>query len=121
MNDIIKSIYKRKEFESKLIVKAVEDKKFRDLLINDAKKAIEEVLGKSFPDEVEVHVVEETTNSITISIPPELKTALNAAEQSDEVLENINGGISVGFVAAAVTTMGAPFYGITDSKGGDGK
>ena len=103
MNEITKSINKRKEFESKLIVKAVEDKKFRSLLIKDPKKAIEEFLEKPFPDGVEVHVVEETTNSITISIPPELKTALNAAEQSDEVLENINGGgIAVKLLTSAL-------------------
>lgn len=56
--------------ESQLIERAWRDEAFRQLLLNDPRTAIAEVLGFNLPDHVQIHVVEEQENDLYLVIPP---------------------------------------------------
>ena len=113
MNNIEKAIKKRKEFEANLITKALEDENFRNELVSNPKAVVEKEVGKPLPEGVEVKVVEEAPNTITI-ILPRIVSKPQSGELSDENLEKVAGGFSVGVFAAAVSEDGFAVYGVTD-------
>jgi len=61
------------EMEAAVIGKATEDADFRALLLSDPKGAIEQELGISIPDAMEIRVHEESSTSAHLVLPPSSK------------------------------------------------
>lgn len=80
----------REAVEAKLIKRAMEDSEFRKQLISDPKAVVEKEVGESFPDNVQIKVVEETADVAYIRLP-----AVTAEELSDKDLDNVAGGIFI--------------------------
>ncbi len=74
------------EFERKLIEKAWQDDQFRQELIANPKKVIEQEMGCALPANINIKVVEETPDTLYLRLP------VNPAGLSDETLEKIAGG-----------------------------
>ena len=72
-----------------LMFKAAKDEAFRDALLKDPKAAIAAHLGMPLPEDLTVRVVENTSDAITLVIPPLLTDAL-----SDQDLEAVTGGLA---------------------------
>ena len=64
--------------EAAVIGKAAEDADFRSLLLSDPKGAIEQELGISIPQAMEIQVHEESSTSAHLVLPPASK--LKAAD-----------------------------------------
>ena len=88
-----------KEREAKIIAKALEDDEFRKALIDQPKAALEKLRGKPLPEGLNVRVLEEEANSLTIVLPQKPAAAGEAGELSDEALEKVAGG---GFIVGGV-------------------
>ena len=114
MSNIKNAITKRKEFEAKLVLKALEDDNFRNKLLNNPKSVIEEELGKSLPDGVEVKVIEERPNTMTFVLPKKVVQVDSSGELSEESLNDVSGGVTAGVAVAAISETGAVIYGIMD-------
>ncbi len=80
----------RKEFEAKLIARALKDESFRNELRSDPKTAIEKEFGMKFPDEINIHLVEENENEVCLVIPHNFS---DTNELTDEELESLSGGM----------------------------
>lgn len=78
----------RKEFETKLVMKSLENPEFRQRLIANPKAMLSQELGQQIPDEIAIEVLEETDKKIYLVIPP----AVVEEELSEEQLEAIAGG-----------------------------
>jgi hypothetical protein len=89
--DIQEALSKRKENEAKIIAKTLEDNEFRKEFIDDPKAALEKATGQPLPPGVNIKVIEEEPNTVTIALP---KVPENG-ELTDEDLENIAGGIEI--------------------------
>ena len=63
------SRFERRQFDAALIERALVDSEFRERLVSDPKSVYEESLGRKIPNEVQIHVVEETGNILYIAIP----------------------------------------------------
>ena len=74
--------------EAKLIARAWQDDAFRQALVNDPKATIEREFGTRIPEGVNVHVHEQSENSLHLVVPqpPE-------GELSVEELERVAGGV----------------------------
>jgi uncharacterized protein (DUF1330 family) len=95
LDDIIKS---RKDFESRLILKALEDEEFKKELLEDANAAIEKAGGKPVPEGIKIKVVEDDPDTVTIVLPKLPDEIEESGELSDEALKQVAGG--------AVTAVG---------------
>ena len=86
---------KQKAFEAELIIKSFEDETFRQDLVSDPKKVIEKETGKKIPEGIEIRVIEEEPNSVTIVLPGKLSDSETTEELSDDNLEKVAGGLDV--------------------------
>ena len=77
----------RKKLEEQLIKKAVEDPSFRQSLLKNPHAIIQEECTESVPQDITIHVVEETSRDMYLVLPP-----ANSRELSDNELECITGG-----------------------------
>ncbi|MFA6807567.1 MAG: NHLP leader peptide family RiPP precursor [Eubacteriales bacterium] len=68
--------------------KAWVDKGFRKALLENPKKAIEELFDITLQEQFKINVVEEKPDSITIVLPAQL----NESELTDDELETVAGG-----------------------------
>ncbi|TEB13164.1 NHLP leader peptide family RiPP precursor [Pelotomaculum propionicicum] len=75
----------RKELKEQIIKKAQVDREFKKALVENPKGAIGR-LGVQLPAEVEVKVVEESTEVVYLVLPA------NPDELTDEQLDNVTGG-----------------------------
>jgi hypothetical protein len=82
----------RADVELRLQHKAQEDDSFRQQLLQDPKRALEQELGTSLPDGVNVKAVEETADTIYLVIPSQSQKAAGSAELSDADLDAVAGG-----------------------------
>lgn len=80
-------IQSRKEFEEKLIAKAQADESFRQALLASPKPTLEKELDRSWPENVEIKVVEETADTLYLVLPAK------EFELTDAELEAVSGGI----------------------------
>jgi hypothetical protein len=59
----------RLELERRIVERAAEDPEFRARLLSSPRAAVSEELGFELPDRLQVEVVEERTDSLTIVLP----------------------------------------------------
>ncbi|MYD77380.1 MAG: NHLP leader peptide family natural product precursor [Gammaproteobacteria bacterium] len=57
------------EIEDKVRIKADEDDSFRELVVQNPRKAIEEATGLVIPDEFNIHVHEESATDFHLVLP----------------------------------------------------
>ena len=86
----------RAELEQRVIQKSQEDQAFRSSLLDDPKAAIERELGTSLPAGVQIHVVEETSNTVYLVLPQAGSQGGAGGELSDQDLESVAGGWGTG-------------------------
>lgn len=55
----------------RIITKADEDTKFRGDLIRNPKETIQKEFKVDIPDDIEINVVQDTHNKVTLVLPPE--------------------------------------------------
>ena len=92
MSDVKGAVSKLKDFEAKIIAKALEDDRFRQKLIGDPKGTLASEAGKDLPEGLVVKVQEEEANTLTIVLPKKPAEATAEDELSDEALEKAAGG-----------------------------
>ncbi|WP_414581506.1 NHLP leader peptide family RiPP precursor [Scytonema sp. PCC 10023] len=79
----------RHEFESNLIAKAWKDEAFKQELIENTKAVYERELGQQLPENLKIRVMEETSDTLYLTLP---KTPQVSEELSEEALEAVAGG-----------------------------
>jgi hypothetical protein len=82
----------RAEIERTLVQRSLEDESFRQKLLDDPRGTVEQELGTSLPEGVEVRVVEESADTIYLVLPS-ASPAGEGGELSDEALEAVAGGV----------------------------
>ncbi|MGF1470891.1 MAG: NHLP leader peptide family RiPP precursor [Rubrobacteraceae bacterium] len=80
------------EIRQRLMQRSVEDEEFRQRLLDDPKAAIEEELGTSLPEEVEVRCVEETPDTVYLVLPPKARGTPEGSGLTARELEAVAGG-----------------------------
>ena len=80
-------VAKRLEREEQVLNRALQDADFRKELVASPRATLSSLYGVSIPDEADVQVFEETTNSHHVVIPPDL--AQMNEELTDEQLEAV--------------------------------
>jgi hypothetical protein len=65
---------KRQQLETHLAARAMQDPDFRDRLLQDPKRVIEEEIGLKFPEGLQVSVNEEKLNQLYVILPVDLAT-----------------------------------------------
>lgn len=92
---ISQSLNARAELEQKLIEQAWGDETFKQELINNPKAVINRESRQQLPEELEVEVLQETTNKVYLVLPENPAQVTDEAELSEENLERIAGGINI--------------------------
>jgi hypothetical protein len=82
----------RAEIKRTLVQRSLEDESFRQKLLDDPRGTVEQELGTSLPEGVEVRVVEESADTIYLVLPS-ASPAGEGGELSDEALEAVAGGV----------------------------
>jgi hypothetical protein len=78
----------RSDFEQKVIERAWKDEQFRSALKSDPRSTLEKEFQVAFPDDVQVEVIEERSNTLYLVLPPNPD-----AELSTEELDQVAGGL----------------------------
>jgi len=65
---------KRQQLETHLAARAVEDPDFRERLLQEPKRVIEQEIGLKFPEGLQVSVHEEKLNQLCVILPVDLLT-----------------------------------------------
>ena len=81
----------RAEVERTLVQRSMEDEDFRQRLLDDPKGAVEQELGSSLPEGVEVRAVEESAQIIYLVLPSASPLG-QGGELSDQELDEVAGG-----------------------------
>lgn len=79
----------RQEIEEKIIARAWQDESFKQELLSNAKSAFEKE-GIPLPENIEVRIVEESSNTIYFVLPAQPS---EIGELSDAELESVAGGV----------------------------
>ncbi len=74
------------EIEDKLRVKADESDSFREMVMENPRKAVEEVTGLMIPDQFKIHVHEESATDFHLVLPQK------GGRLSDEELRDVAAG-----------------------------
>ena len=77
----------QKELRDQIVSRAADDEAFRKSLLSDPKSAVQSAFGIDAPDNINVHVHEESSTDIHLVVP-------SHDELSDEELESLTGGWS---------------------------
>lgn len=95
-NLISQSLNTRAELEKKLIEQAWESETFKQELINNPRAVINrELKQQQIPENVEIEVLQETTNKVYLVLPQNPTQVGSGAELSDEDLEKVAGGVTI--------------------------
>jgi hypothetical protein len=73
-----------------IVAKALQDDGYREELLANPKRAIQQEFGKELPLGLEVRVVEESANVVYLVLPPK-----RALELSDADLQAVAGGFAI--------------------------
>jgi hypothetical protein len=84
----------RAEIDRRLINRSLEDEDFRQRLLDDPKGTMEQELGRRLPENVEVRVVEESTETIYLVLPSASRVG-QGVELSDQELDAVAGGVGI--------------------------
>jgi Nitrile hydratase, alpha chain len=82
----------RQQIERRLVQRSMEDEEFRQRLLEDPKRTVEEALGSRLPEGVRVVAVEETQETIYLVLPFSSPSRGEGGELSDRELETVAGG-----------------------------
>jgi hypothetical protein len=82
----------RTEMERTLVQRSLEDESFRQKLLDDPRGTVEQELGTSLPEGVEVRVVEESSDTIYLVLP---SASVVGGELSDQDLEAVAGASGI--------------------------
>ncbi len=106
MSELKDAISKLKDFEAKVVAKAMENDDFRKKLIDDPKGALSAEAGKDLPEGLNVKVQEEDANSLTIVLPPKAAAVTAEGELSAEALKKVAGGGAIAdFIATVIANV----------------
>ena len=88
----------KKDFNEKIIIRAIKDEEFKKELKSNPKKVIERELGEKISEDLKITIIEETPNTFHIVIPkiPDVE------KFSDEELKEVVGGVK-GSMTCAIT------------------
>ncbi len=81
----------KKYLENQIIQRAWQDAQFRQLLQEDPRKAIGEVLGFELPPHLKIHVLEEKEDTFYLVIPPNPNVSEEVPLSAEE-LDLVAGG-----------------------------
>ena len=84
-----KQVTSRKEFETDIIAKTWKNSAFKQELFSNPKAVYERELGRSLPENLQIHVVEEDANNFYLVVPSKPQVS---EELSEEALEAVAGG-----------------------------
>lgn len=91
----------RFDFERKLIERAWEDEAFKQELLSNPKAVYARESGQEIPKDLEIEVVQETSNKAYLVLPNNPESVITAEEElSDEALEAVAGGACIGHTFA---------------------
>jgi Nitrile hydratase, alpha chain len=82
----------RDTITSRMIERATGDPQFRQELLQNPRETLERELGVRLPAGIEIRVVEETSSTLYLVLPPQPMQA--GQELSDQELEQVAGGWS---------------------------
>ncbi|MEY2833407.1 MAG: hypothetical protein RLZZ574_2666, partial [Cyanobacteriota bacterium] len=94
----------RNELEARVIAKAWQDETFKQELLSNPKAIFSEELGQSLPDEVEIRIIEENPTTLYLILPMKPMVA-DGEELSEEQLQAVAGGFSVGPILVAAESI----------------
>ncbi|MGF1470889.1 MAG: NHLP leader peptide family RiPP precursor [Rubrobacteraceae bacterium] len=80
------------EMRQRLMRRSMEDEELRQRLLSEPKATIEQELGTSLPEEVEIRAVEETQDTVYLVLPPKPQSTPKNSELSEMELETMAGG-----------------------------
>ncbi|KYC40662.1 hypothetical protein WA1_23750 [Scytonema hofmannii PCC 7110] len=78
--------------EERIIAKAMNDEAYKQQLMSNPRLIIEQELGRSWPQEVEIEVVQQTKKKVYLVLPPNTDELPNQ-ELSEQQLEAVAGGV----------------------------
>jgi hypothetical protein len=81
----------RAEIERTLVQRSLQDEDFRQRLLNDPKGTVEQEMGMSLPEGVEVRALEESADTIYLVLPSASAVG-EGGEIPDQELEAVAGG-----------------------------
>ncbi len=79
------------EMRQRLIERSAQDEELRQRLLSDPKGTVEQELGATLPEGIEIRAVEETPETVYLVLPPKA-SAVQGGELSDRELEAVAGG-----------------------------
>ena len=83
--------FERKQFEKRIIEKAMKDEIFRNQLLENPKEVIELELGLKLPESLKIHVLMEDSHSVYL-ILPQMSASAGSEELTDADLAAVAGG-----------------------------
>lgn len=86
----------KKELEEKIVARAWTNESFKQELLRDPKMTIEKTIGIKFPQNIEVQVLEETSNQLYFILPMQPDDKFSPDELSEEDLDRVGGGSGEG-------------------------
>ncbi|MGF1470884.1 MAG: NHLP leader peptide family RiPP precursor [Rubrobacteraceae bacterium] len=72
--------------------RSLEDEELRQRLLDDPKAAVEQEMGTSLPEGLEIRAVEETQDTVYLVLPPKPQGIAEGGQLSVQELESMAGG-----------------------------
>lgn len=80
------------ELRQRLVQDSLTDQELRERLLGDIKATVESEPGTSFPEDLEICAVEETSEVVYLVLPPAPQEAPDTDELTEEPLTSVSGG-----------------------------
>lgn len=96
----------RDDLSNQIVDRAARDPAFREELLRNPKRTVEQELGVSIPASIEIRVVEEAPSTLYLVLPSQPIAA--GQELSDQDLEQVAGGWSGAEGGQSCGCMGGP-------------